>query len=291
MQILAKFNLMLVTVFALGLIAVSLITDSLFQKNAQAQVVDNARIMMETALATRNYTDTQITPVLHSADPHQFLAQTVPFYAATEVFNALHAKYPDYQYKEATLNPTNPRDRATDWEADLVNQFRSNTNQQEIIGVRQSALGPSLYLSHPIRVGDATCLKCHSAAAAAPQPMLAKYGPDGGFGWQLGDVVGAQVVSVPMTLPEAMARKAFFALIWSLIAVFAAALLVINVMLTFLVIRPVTRLSKAADAISQGNTEIQDLPMNGRDEIAGLAASFNRMQRSLKQAMAMLDNE
>ena len=106
MRILAKFNFMLVSVFALGLIAVSLITDSLFQQNAQTQVVDNARIMMETALATRNYTDTQITPILHSPDPHQFLAQTVPFYAATEVFNALHTKYPDYQYKEATLNPT-----------------------------------------------------------------------------------------------------------------------------------------------------------------------------------------
>lgn len=291
MQILAKFNLMLITVFALGLIAVSVVTDAQFKKSAQTQVVDNARIMMETALATRHYTDTQITPILHSPNPHEFLAQTVPFYAATEVFNDLHAKYPDYQYKEATLNPTNPRDRATDWEADVVNQFRSNTSQEEIIGVRQSALGPSLYLSHPIRVSEATCLKCHSVPSEAPAPMLAKYGTNGGFDWHQGDVVGAQIVSVPMTLPETMARKSFFALIWSLVAVFAAALLVINMMLTLLVIRPVLRLSTAADAISQGTMETEDLPVRGHDEIAGLAASFNRMQRSLKHAMALLDDE
>ena len=290
MSILAKFNLMMVTVFAFGLLAVCLVTNSLLEGNAKQQVVDNARIMMETALAMRQYTSKQIKPLLDGQNAHGFLPQTVPAYAATQGFNALRVKYPQYTYKEATLDPTNVlQDKATDWEADIVSQFKNQVDTKEIIGERQSATGPSLYLSHPIRITDAACLTCHSTPAVAPASMIQKYGPDHGFGWHQGDVVGAQIVSVPTSLPEAMARRAFLAVLGSLVAAFVVTLLLLNVMLTLLVIRPVTRLAQAADQISQGNREVEDLPVRGHDEIAGLATSFNRMQRSLKKAMTMLD--
>ena len=38
---------------------------------------------------------------------------------------AVRADHPDYTYKEAALNPTNPADRALDWEADFINNFRN----------------------------------------------------------------------------------------------------------------------------------------------------------------------
>ena len=78
----------------------------------------------------------------------------MPAYAATEQFNDLRKKYPDYSYKEATLNPTNPRDRATDWEADIVNQFRNGQGKGELIGERDTPTGRSLYLARPIQITD-----------------------------------------------------------------------------------------------------------------------------------------
>ena len=81
--------------------------------------------MMEAALSSRNYTINQVKPLLETQMKYEFLPQTVPAYAATEQFNELRKKHPDYAYKEATLNPTNPRDRAADWEADVVNMFRN----------------------------------------------------------------------------------------------------------------------------------------------------------------------
>jgi protein-histidine pros-kinase len=92
--------------------------------------------MMQAALAMRNYTSKQIKPLLETQMKYTFLPQTVPAYAATESFNDLRTKYPEYGYKEATLNPTNPRDRTNDWEADIVNQFRNGTDMTEIIGER-----------------------------------------------------------------------------------------------------------------------------------------------------------
>src|SRR5205085_11513430 len=99
-------------------------------------------------------------------------------------------------YKEAALNPTNPRNRAVDWEADLVNQFRGDAGQSEISGMRSTDNGPSLFLARPFRIKDPACLGCHDKPEIAPVSMVKLYGSDKGFGWQLNEVIGAQVVSV-----------------------------------------------------------------------------------------------
>jgi hypothetical protein len=145
----------------------------------------------------RAYTSTQITAAA-GADEDEFLPQSVPSYSATEVLATLHTKYPEYAYKEATLNPTNPRDRAVGWEVDIVNAFRGDAALKEYVGQRDTPTGPSLYIARPLRITDGACLRCHSSVEAAPRTMVERYGPANGFGWQMNEVIGAQVVSVPM---------------------------------------------------------------------------------------------
>ena len=86
----------------------------------------------------------QVKPHLEGQLADNFLPQTVPAYAATETFNSLRKKYPDFTYKEATLNPTNPRDRADSWEVDIVNQFRNSADLKEFVGQRDTPAGRSL---------------------------------------------------------------------------------------------------------------------------------------------------
>jgi protein-histidine pros-kinase len=74
----------------------------------------------------------------------------------------------------------------------------------------------------------------------------------------------------------------------SLTAVFAFIFVALNLMLHAIVIRPVTRLSRIADEVSLGNLDAPDFVRKGKDEIAILAGSFNRMRTSLVQAMKML---
>jgi protein-histidine pros-kinase len=59
--------------------------------------------------------------------------------------------------------------------------------------------------------------------------------------------------------------------------------------MVFLVIRPVRQLSGMADRISTGDMSLPEIPVHGRDEIAGLTASFNRMFVSLQKAFRLLD--
>ena len=289
MRLLLKFNLIFVLVFIAGLLASAYVSRDLLQRNAQQEILEHARLTMEKAVAVRSYTIEQIAPLLGTQMKYEFLPQTVPAYSATEVLAKLAKVYPDYTYKEATLNPTNPRDRAVDWEADIVGRFRNQPDQKELVGERDTPLGRALYIARPLRITNAACLACHDTAAAAPKTLVDKYGPNNGFGWKLNEVIGAQVVSVPMAVPLARAERTFHVFMTSLIGIFVTIGVVLNLMLWALVIRPVAQLSKLADRVSLGEMTAPEFKARGRDEIGMLTQSFARMRRSLEQAMRMLE--
>lgn len=282
MGIRTKFNLTLVILFAASLaILGSLLYDRL-QTNARDEVIQTASVMMEAALSMRGYTAKQVKPLLEMQLKRTFLPQSVPAYAATEIFTTLRNAHPEYTYKEATLNPTNPRDRATDWETDIVQEFSNNPAQKEIISERNTPTGRVLYLAHPIKITNKACLECHSVPAAAPQTMRKLYGDSNGFGWKHNEIVGAQIVSVPMSIPIDKANVTFYAFMAALTGIFFLLAIILNVMLGVLVIRPLARISKHADEMSQGNMEIPELPETGKDEVSVLTRSFNRLRRSLE---------
>jgi len=289
MKLLVKFNLVLFFVFAIGFLVAGYISRGLLQHNAKLEIEENARIMMEAALAVRSYTNTQIKPLLQTQVKYSFLPQQVPAYSANQYFNQLRKTFPDYSYKEATLNPTNPVDRAADWEADIVRYFQQSPDQKELVRERDTPNGRMLYIARPMKIYDTKCLDCHDTPQRAPATMVDRYGSDNGFGWKMGDVLTAQIISAPMQLPTQRATIAFRVFMGSLAAVFAAIVIVLNAMLILLVIRPVNRLSKMADEVSLGNMEVPELKVSGKDEMAVLAESFGRMRKSLARAMKMLE--
>jgi HAMP domain-containing protein len=290
MKLIVKFNLVFILVFLLGLAAAGYVSDQLLQRNARDEIVQSARLVMTSALAARAYTSTQVGPLLQTQMKYSFLPQSVPAYSANEIFDVVRKTFPEYAYKEAVLNPTNPRNRANDWEADIVNQFRNASDRPEMVGERDTPNGRSFYIARPMQIKAEACLVCHSTVDAAPKTLVEKYGPANGFGWKMNEIIGAQIVSVPTDVPIARANRAFQTFMLSLTAVFAVIFVVLNVMLWYMVIRPVTKLSRLADQVSQGeNMDAPDFVVRSRDEIGVLTQSFNRMKKSLVEAMKMLE--
>jgi protein-histidine pros-kinase len=289
MKLLIKFNLIFIVLAGLGLTLVSRVAYGFLMANARTQIVQQAQLMMESARATRDYTSEELKPLLNKIPGHdtEFIPQTVPAYGATQSFTRLRTRYPAYTYKEAALNPTNPRNRAEDYEADIINAFRNDPARKEIIGERNTPTGTALYLAHPITV-KATCLECHDIASRAPVALLNMYGPNNGFGWKNGEVIAAQIVSVPMALPIEIADKAFRTLVLYLVLTFLFLLIAIDAGLYFVVIRPVTKLAAMADRVSRGEIDLPELPAKGNDEITDLTASFNRMYVTVVKALKML---
>lgn len=289
MKLLLKFNLAFLLVFALGLAGAGYLARNMLQQGAHEEVLDRARLIMESAAAVSTYTATQIQPLLQTQMKYTFLPQSVPAYSSTEMVNALRNKHPEYSYKPAMLNPTNPRDRAQDWEEDVIAKFAKESELGEFIGRRETASGPAMYIARPIRITNPACLSCHSTPGAAPAPMIEKYGPSNGFGWKLNEVLGAQVVSVPMSVPFERADKAFGVVMGSLAGVFVLIGLTLNLMLWKLVIQPVTRLSALTDRVSMGELDAPEFTVRSKDEIGVLSDSFARMRKSLVHAMKLLD--
>jgi protein-histidine pros-kinase len=221
----------------------------------------------------------------------EFLPESVPAFAATEIMSQLRKKYPDYVYKEAALNPTNPRNRTVEWESDIVNEFRNNEGRKELSGTRMTPSGMSMYLARPFQIKDPACLACHTTPEMAPPALVKLYGTGNGFGWKLNEVIGAQIVSVPMSLPIENANRAFYTFMTSLAAVFSVLFIILNLMLSLLIVRPIRRMSAAADKISVGDMDIAELSETGKDEVALLAKSFNRMRRSLEKAIRLIDEK
>jgi protein-histidine pros-kinase len=244
---------------------------------------------MQSALAARSYTVGQIVPLLETHLKYEFVPQSIPSFAATEQLTQLLKQYPDFTYKEATLNPTNLRDRAADWEADLINTLRAKPALTELVGERSTSVGPALYVARPLQIKNEACLRCHSTPDAAPKTMTDIYGQNNGFGWKHMEIVGAQVVSVPMEVPLRRANAMLRTYMLSMLGIFAFLFVALNLMVHYFVTRRITRMSRLADQVSLGQFNDEEFEVKGSDELSTLARSFARMRSSLASAMKMLD--
>ena len=284
----AKFNISILAAFAVGFVIAAFVLHSVFNANARAQVMQNARIMMTAANAIRTYTADDLVPLLPMEHDGKFVAETVPAFAAQTNFKDVQAAFAGYTYREPALNPTNLSDRAQDWEADVIRAFRVDASKKELVIERDTALGATLNLARPVTITDEACLLCHTEPSAAPAALIKSYGTANGFGWKLNETIGAQIVSVPMAVPLQVARDTYITFLIIMTVMFAIIFVILNLLLHYLVIAPVKRVSAIADAVSMGDENVETYVKPGQDEISSLSVSFNRMRESLKHAMAMI---
>ena len=288
MSLTTKFSLIMVVIFTVAFVIGGFYSYRLTQDNALQQVTDQAELIMQEALAVRSYTVNEIRPLLSKNNDEAFYPQTVPAYSATQTANLVRRSRPQYVYKEAVFNPSNPRDKATPWEERIINRFIADPGLKKQVGSRIIDGKKSLYISYPIRVSNPKCLACHSSPQVAPAAMRAIYGDVGGYGWKLDEIVGTQIVTVPYQLPAELARKTFHSFLFSLALLFLVIFIVINYMIRRLILKPVIVMTQMADDVSKGNVKGKELIITGNDEIADLSRSFNRMRRSVIKIVQLL---
>jgi len=252
MSLRLKFNLVLACVLLLAAVGAGVYVDRFLQESAIEEVQHNSQIMMHAANAIRDYTTELVKPHLDVTLVEKFLPQTVPAFAATETLRRLQGRFPGYEYKEAVLNPSNPRDRATEWEARIIQDFRDGRvdAKTEVTGEVGEGVARSMYVARPITIKQAQCMACHSTPAVAPRTMREIYGDKNGFGWGMNETVGIQVVKVPMYYPLEKARRTFNTVMTALGASFALLFVVLNLSLSSLVIEPMARLNRKLEDLA-----------------------------------------
>lgn len=284
-----KYNIVLLLACLLGIAAATAISYLIVQKSAVEEIRHSINLVRANALAIRSYTLNSITPLLSNDNDILFLPETVTSFAAQAVFSTFKDRFPEFNYKEAALNPTNPADLPNELEASLIEQLRADPSLDQIATVVENDKGRFLTVAFPLTITQEGCLQCHSTPAAAPPAMVDLYGPENGFGWRLGETVGAQIISAPMSIADRRAQETGLILIAGFSVVFFLVFVMTNLMLGSIVLRPVRRMSDVAEKVSMGDFSVPEYSKPGRDEISSLSISFNRVRRSLERAMSMID--
>lgn len=292
----AKFSLFLVLIFLIGSCLKMFTLSQHFNYQAERTIQERAELLLTTMQAVRNYTQTSIQPKLENSSDWAdgFILESVPSFSAKTVFSDFSQQTPDFEdfsYKEVALNPTNLDDRTDDFEATIFKQLQEQQpNQSATLSGYRSLDGHKLfYLARPLVMKDASCLACHGEPSNAPQSLIQKYGDQNGFGWQLGDVIAAQMVYVPADTILYRGRQNLFAVTKILAIFFIVLFVVINLLLWRTVIRPLKILTKVAKQISscsiQAKEDVCGLETltNRRDEPGQLARAFQYMLDVLGQ--------
>lgn len=285
-----KFTLMLMVVFISGILMSGVALSNLLNRTAQAELTNKALMLMETMNSVRQYTIDEVRPELEERNAVEFLPETVPSYSAHQVFEKFQSSpdYKDFLYKEATLNPTNLKDKADDFEASLVATFKQSDSPPDLEGFRKSEGERLYYIARPIQIKQEACLSCHSTVDRAPKSMVDLYGSENGFGWELNEIVGTQMISVPAQTVFNTARRSLLVTLAIFTVVFAIAILLVNFWLKRYVVRPINRMAATAEAVSTGDTQAEFIKRS-EDEVGNLTDSFNRMRLSLQMAMQRLE--
>jgi HAMP domain-containing protein len=288
-----KLNILLTIILLSLTIATGIILSRVLQNYAEQVVADRASMLIDTMNSIRHYTSTQINPELSARleTEEMFLPQTVPAYSSREVFEHLRTKeqYSQFFYKEATLNPTNIRDKADRFETDIVESFK-NSSQEQQQGFRSIPGGEIFYIARPLKIEKESCLRCHSDPKLAPASLIASYGSNNGFGWKLNEIVGAQIISVPSSQVFEAANQLRFIVMGKIALFLIAASILLNLFLKFTVTDPLKKMSYSSKQLSMGDMDIE-FEQKTNDEIGILAASLNRLKVSIKMAMEMLENK
>jgi len=283
-----KFTFILILVFVGGIVISFAALSQALQRRAEDEVTSKGVILIQMMNSVRNYTSAHVNPLLAPQLETQpkFIPESVPAFSAREVFENLrkNQEYANFLYKEASPNPSNPRNKADDFETALVERFRSADQLKEISGFRNLDGKNVFYSARPFAVRSADCLRCHGKPEDAPKSMLASYGSQNGFGWKMNEIVASQIIYVPADDVFNTARQSLALVMAIFVGIFALVVVVINVLLRRDVIRPIGLMARVAQRISSdemgaAGSELANLDKvsTRRDELGQTAGVFRQM--------------
>ena len=194
-------------------------------------------------------------------------------------------QFHNYSYHDAVTNPTNVEDLPGEIEAAIIAKFKATPGLQEISGNDLNPIVPFHYIARPLTVTSQSCLRCHSVPERAPLGLIRKYGSRNGFGWKEGEIIGAQVVKVPINDVFREKQQLKQNLLLLIVVVLVALAAVMLFALHFLLVSPLMRFSNVADSASQSPSTVAFPRVGPVEELNRLQRSLERLRVSLLVAM------
>ncbi|HEX7273534.1 MAG TPA: DUF3365 domain-containing protein [Casimicrobiaceae bacterium] len=213
-----------------------------------------------------------------AADVWHFYSKN-PALAQREYSEVVEKSPSPAKFRVTSHNFMNPVNKPDAFETRALERIRANhlTEYYEVL--------PDSFRYARTLYEKASCLGCHASAESAPADVRERYGTQNGFGFKEGEVAGIISVRLPIRSFWQVTRDVVGPL---QIALLVSAFLVSIVFIQFAVVRPIRRVTAAAERISVGQSA--DLGSAGLKRTSGnemhqLILATERLRASLMLAI------
>jgi HAMP domain-containing protein len=165
-----------------------------------AEAMTKSEVILREVEAIRSYVKEELRPKmfeLHGRDTFIIEAMSTT-YISTRIMARFAESMPNYIYRRASLNPHNPRNLADFFEEEMFDWFESDPTRLFWQGIVKKN-GDSYFVSMVPDYFSPSCIRCHGKAEDAPHELTDRYGTDGGFRFQTGDLAGINSVAIPVS--------------------------------------------------------------------------------------------
>ena len=270
----------------LGFLAITAIGVTSYQlsvKNALNEAKNKSKIILNYAMATKKYMKKVQRPLVKELiEDDRFYPELMSgFVTARGTFEIFKQSSPDYTFKQATIDPLNPSNRADAEEVKFIDYFAKNPAAKSAEGIITKNGTDLFYFAQPIKVNSSNCLNCHGDPYDAPKDQVEIYGTETGYNWSMNDTVAAFIVYIPTAEAIAAAKK----LSLTLMAIGAGGIfLVLLILWVFLdrsIVVPIVELAQRTEDFSLGENLNAPITNKSKDEIGTLAHAIERLRISL----------
>ena len=260
------------------------------KKNIDAETFENARFYLGIVESVRRQIGKVTRPAVMAKLPNEFIREAMSTsFNARGVAERVQEEFTEYSFRHTSMNPRYNLNKADAFESKLITIFQNDRNLKQLSGHVQKGGKEFFYIAKPV-ISDASCLQCHGKPRDAPREVLETYGSTSAFGWTVNDVVASLVVYVPTEVAVHNALRAILVFGCFYTVIYLITFLVIDRVIVHGIINPVQDLVDTAEAVSTGSLD-KEFVVKTNDEIKALADAFNRMKKSLKMAMQMLQKK
>ena len=230
-----------------------------------------ATLVLTQAEAIQAYVRQVLRPSMYEhLPPDSFLLEAMSTsYVTRRIMSDLNAQGDPFRYRRVAQGARNPDYEADPFERALMDRFAKDSELARVAELTDRD-GEEVYVAaRPVRF-DASCLHCHGDPAGAPKALIDRYGDTRGFWRHDGELVGLDLVTMPITGPMGQIKGAtigylaLFALglavFYLSIQVFFDRLVVVNLRRTTAVMRRYfPKEAGEAPAITADAGEIEEL--------------------------------
>lgn len=246
-----------------------------------ADAMAKSEVILREVEAIRSYVKEELRPKmyeLHGRDTFIIEAMSTT-YISTNIMARFADSMPNYIYRRASLNPHNPRNLADLFEEEMFDWFEDDSDRSFWQGIVKKN-GESFFVSMIPDSFAPACIRCHGKAEEAPQSLIDRYGSEGGFRFQAGDLAGINSVAIPVSASLREAWQGSLVIFFITLGGSLVLLWLLNLLFGRLVIE---RLGVMLSLVAEKKKE-SSVAQGPGDELDALQASLGSLRSYVRSA-------